>query len=50
MDQNWLLREVQLTFDEVDRLFCSHFQSELMMIRPGPTYWGKASCTLEGRT
>jgi hypothetical protein len=27
MDRNWALREVQLTFDEVDRLFCSRFES-----------------------
>jgi len=27
MDQNWALREVQLAFDEVDRLFCSRFES-----------------------
>jgi len=27
MDQNWALREVQLGFDEVDRLFCSRFES-----------------------
>jgi len=27
MDQNWALLEVQLAFDEVDRLFCSRFTS-----------------------
>jgi len=27
MDRNWVLREVQLAFDEVDRLFHSHFKS-----------------------
>jgi len=27
MDRNWALREVQITFDEVDHLFCSRFQS-----------------------
>jgi len=27
MDRNWALREVQLAFDEVDRLFCSCFES-----------------------
>jgi hypothetical protein len=27
MDQNWALREVQLAFDEVDRLFNSRFES-----------------------
>jgi len=27
MDSNWALHEVQLAFDEVDRLFCSRFES-----------------------
>jgi len=27
MDRNWALREVQLTFNEVDCLFCSRFES-----------------------
>jgi len=27
IDRNWVLREVQLAFDEVDRLFCSFFES-----------------------
>ena len=27
MDRNWALREVQLAFDEVDRLFYSHLES-----------------------
>jgi len=27
MDQNWALREVQLAFDEVDRMFYSRFES-----------------------
>jgi hypothetical protein len=27
MDRNWALREVQLAFDEVNRLFCSRFES-----------------------
>ena len=27
MDRNWALCEVQLTFDEVDRLIFSHFES-----------------------
>jgi len=27
IDQNWALREVQLAFDEVDRLFGSSFES-----------------------
>jgi len=27
MDQNWALGEVQLAFDAVDCLFCSHFES-----------------------
>jgi len=31
MDQNWALREVQLAFDEVNRMFISCFESELRM-------------------
>jgi len=27
MDRKWALREFQLAFDEVDRLFCSRFES-----------------------
>jgi len=27
MDRNWALREVQLAFDEVDRLFYSRFET-----------------------
>jgi len=27
MDRNWALRDVQLALDEVDRLFCSSFES-----------------------
>jgi len=27
MDRNWGLSEVQLAFNEVDRLFCSRFES-----------------------
>jgi hypothetical protein len=26
-DRNWELGEVQLDFDKVDRLFCSHLES-----------------------
>jgi len=48
MDRNWALREVQLAFDDVDRLFGSHFESELTMIGQGPTYWSKVSRTFEG--
>jgi len=49
LDRNWALGEVQLAFDEVDRLFCSHFESYLRMIGQGPTYWSKASRSFEGR-
>jgi hypothetical protein len=49
LDRNWALREVQLAFDEVDRLLCSCFESYLRMIGQGPTYWSKASRTFEGR-
>jgi len=27
MDRNWALREVQLAFEVIDRLFCSRFES-----------------------
>jgi len=27
MDRNWAVREVQLAFDEVNRLFCSRFKN-----------------------
>jgi hypothetical protein len=27
MDRNWALHDVHLAFDEVDRLFCSRFES-----------------------
>jgi len=49
IDRNWALCEVQLTFDEVDCLFCSCFKCYLKMICQGPTYWSKASRTFEGR-
>jgi len=49
VDRNWALREVQLAFNEVDRLLCSCFESELRMIGQGPTYWSKASHSFEGR-
>jgi len=49
MDRNGALCEVQLAFDEVNRLFYSCFESELRMIGQGPTYWSKASRTFEGR-
>jgi len=49
MDGNWSLREVQLAFEEVDRLFFSHFKSLLKMIGQGPTYWSKASRPVKGR-
>jgi hypothetical protein len=32
MDRNWALGEIQLTFDEIDHLFCSRFNSKLRMI------------------
>jgi len=40
MDWNWAMSEVQLTFNEVDYLFFSHFESWLKMIGQVPTYWG----------
>ena len=48
MDQNWALNEVQLAFNEVDRLFISIVQRSLRVIGQWQTYWSKASHTLEG--
>ena len=50
MDQNGALGEVQLAFDEVDRLFISRSESQYRMIGQGPTYWSKASRTSEGQS
>ena len=50
MDRNGALREVQLAFDEVDRLFCSCFESKFRMIGHGPTYWSKARSAFEVRS
>jgi len=47
-NETWVLREVHLAFDEVDRLFCSCSESSLQMIGQGPTYWNNASHTFEG--
>ena len=49
MDRNWALGEVQLTFEEVDSLILSHFESQLMMIAQGPSCWINTSRTFEGR-
>jgi len=48
MDWNWALRDVQLAFNEVDRLFLSTIESYLWMIGHGTTYWSKASRIFEG--
>ena len=45
MDRNGALHKVQLSFDEVDRLFYSCFEIYFKMIGQGPTYWSKASHT-----
>jgi len=45
---NSALCEVQLAFNEVDRLFFSCFESILRMTAQGPTYGSEASCTFEG--
>jgi hypothetical protein len=37
MDRHWALREVELAFYKVDRLFCSCFKSQLGMKGQGPT-------------
>jgi hypothetical protein len=48
MDPNWALREVQLASNEIDRMFCSTFESQLRMISQGPTYWSNGSRAYEG--
>jgi len=48
LDRNWVLREVQLTFNVVDSPFFSSFKSYLRILGQGSTYWSKASHTFEG--
>jgi len=45
MDRNWAMREVQLSFDEVNSLFFFQFNSSFKIIGQGSTYWSKASHT-----
>jgi len=47
MNRNWAMGEVQLAFDEVDRVFLSGFESQLRVIGQGPTYWSRASRKVE---
>jgi len=49
MYQTWVLREVQLTFEEVVCIFFTVFIIELRMIDQWPTYSSKASHTFKGR-
>jgi len=48
MDRKWALCEVQLAFNEDDRLFSSRSNSYRTMIWQGPTYGRKDSCTYDG--
>jgi len=48
MDWHCALHEVQLAFDEVDRLFLSHFEIQMSIIDQWPTYWSKDSRTFVG--
>ena len=48
MHRNWVLREVQLAFDEVDSQFFSDFSISLMMAGQGSTSGSTASRTFEG--
>jgi len=48
MNHNYALSKVQLAFDEMDRLFFSHFETQFWMIGHRPTCWSKDSRTLEG--
>jgi len=47
MDQNLALGEVQLAFDEVDRILFPYLKSQLRIIGHGSTYWSMASQTYE---
>jgi len=48
MDRNSALREVQLTFDEIDSPFISYLETSLTITGRGPTYRSKASQIFEG--
>jgi len=48
LDRNWALGEVQLSFDQVDSPFFSHFESSLRITGQGSAYWSTASWTFEG--
>jgi len=48
MDQNWVLREVQLAFDDVDSAFFFYFEISLRITCEGSTYSSMASWTFEG--
>jgi len=47
MDQNWVLRKVQLAFNEVDHPFFSYFASSVRITSQGSTYWSTVSQTFE---
>jgi len=48
MNGNWMLREVQMAFNEVDRAFIPDFERSLWITCQGSIYRGKASWTVEG--
>jgi len=47
MNSHWALREVQLTHNKIDTLFCSYFESWLSIIMSGSTYWRMTSHIFE---
>jgi len=48
LDQNWVLCEVQLAFNEVDSPFFSYFDISLRITGQGSTYGSTASRTFQG--
>jgi len=47
-ERNWVLRKVQLAFDEVDSSFIFYSKSSLKITRQGPTYGSTTNQTFEG--
>lgn len=50
IDHNWALRNVQLTFNDIESLFISYFQSQFRMIGQGSTTGSPGSDTCRGRS
>jgi len=48
INRNWVLRELQLAFNEVDSPFFSYFENSLIVTGQRSTYWSTANRTFEG--